>query len=393
MDYLTRSIESSIRHQLTRGKSVLLLGARQTGKTTLIKQLNPTLSLSFIYPQIRQRYEKSPDTLRHEILALPSQLGLPIVAIDEVQKIPQIMDVIQGIIDENLAQFILSGSSARKLRHGAKINLLPGRLVVMHLDPFSLDEMQQPYASIESLILDGSLPGVFLTPNTSDREIDLQSYVTTYLEEEIRAEAVVRQIGTFSRFLEWAASESGQIINLTKLSQQIGVSHSTISAYYQIVEDCLIAERVEAYTNSSTRHRLTKSPRYLFFDMGVRRVCAREGREMSEKQLGHLFEHFVGIELLRSLRSTSAKLHFWRDPSGPEIDWLIVADKKLTPIEVKWTDSPSDRDCRHLRLFLAEYPESEQGYIVCRTPRRMKLGNMITAIPWQEIHGVVGAGS
>lgn len=321
----------------------------------------------------------------HPILALPSKNGRPIVAIDEVQKIPQMMDVIQGIIDENLAQFILSGSSARKLRHGTRINLLPGRLVVFHLDPFSLEEMQQPYASIESLILDGSLPSIFLTPDVRDREIDLQSYVTTYLEEEIRAEAVVRQIGTFSRFLEWAASEAGQIINLTKLSQQIGVSHSTISSYYQILEDCLIAERVEAYTNSSTRHRLTKSPRYLFFDMGVRRLCAGEGRGMSEKQFGHLFEHFVGIELLRSLRTTSAKLHFWRDPSGPEIDWLIVQDKKLTPIEVKWTDSPSDRDCRHLRLFLEEYPQSEQGYIICRTPRRMNLGNKITAIPWQDI--------
>ena len=200
----------------------------------------------------------------------------PLVILDEIQKVPTILDTVQDMIDAQAADFIITGSSARKLRRGVDVNLLPGRVVTFRLDPFSLREL--PATDLNERLMYGSLPGIVAVKAVDDRETDLGSYVTTYLEEEVRAEAVVRNIGHFARFLELAASESGGIVNLRKLSQEIGVSHTTIGAYYQILEDCLIAERIEPLTQSKTRKKLTRSDKYLFFDLGVRRLAAGKGQ-------------------------------------------------------------------------------------------------------------------
>ena len=260
MEYIHRFLEERIRHTFKRGKSVLLLGARQTGKTTLINRFKHDLLISFVPPDIRQQYEKSPHLLRGEVEALDAQAsGLaargkrPLVILDEVQKVPVILDVVQDLIDRGKANFILTGSSARKLRRGAQVNLLPGRVVAFRMDPFSLQEF--PAKDLNERLIYGSLPGILAVQPLADREADLESYVTTYLEEEVRSEAVVRNLGDFARFLELAASESGGIINLRKLSQEIGVSHTTIGAYYQILEDCLVAERIEPLTQSKTRKK------------------------------------------------------------------------------------------------------------------------------------------
>ena len=387
MKYIKRLQEDRIRHAFGRNKSVLLLGARQTGKTTLVRQFKSDLSISFVQPDVRQRYEKAPQLLKGEVEALtPDVKGKrPLVILDEVQKVPVILDVVQDIIDRGMANFILTGSSARKLRRGAQVNLLPGRVVAFRMDPFSLREFSAK--DLVERLLYGSLPGILAVQTLSDRETDLGAYVTMYLEEEIRAEAVVRNIGDFARFLELAASESGGIINLRKLSQEIGVSHTTIGAYYQILEDCLIAERIEPLTHSKTRKKLTKSDKYLFFDLGVRRLAAREGTKLSRDTMGLIFEQFIGLELLRSAHTNGkgGKLRFWRDPDGPEVDWVIDADGVYTPIEVKWTENPASADIRHLEVFLSEYKTAGTGYLVCRVPRKVKLSDRIFAIPWQSI--------
>lgn len=390
MKYIPRLLETKIRHTIDRNKSVLLLGARQTGKTTLIGRFDPDLSISFVQPDVRQRYEKSPHLLKGEIESLVSKNGARrfLVILDEVQKVPAILDVVQDIIDREKANFILTGSSARKLRRGAEINLLPGRIVAFRMDPFSLKEF--PSQGLENLLLYGSLPGISAVRDLRDREIDLESYVTTYLEEEVRAEAVVRNLGDFARFLELAASESGGIINLRKLSQEIGVSHTTIGAYYQILEDCLIAERIEPLTRSKTRKKLTKSEKFLFFDLGVRRLAAREGTKPSRDTMGKLFEQFVGLELLRSARAKSqaVKIRFWRDPDGPEVDWVVDRDGAYTPVEVKWTENPMPGDAHDLEVFLSEY-ESDVGYLICRVPRKIKLRDKVFALPWQSLDGLI----
>ena len=391
MKYIPRILEQKIRHTIDRNKSVLLLGARQTGKTTLIQRFDSDLSISFVQPDIRQRYEKSPHLLKGEVESLAPKAGSrrPLVILDEVQKVPVILDVIQDLIDQGRAHFILTGSSARKLRRGAQVNLLPGRVVAFRMDPFSLREL--PSKNLGDLLLYGSLPGILAVPDPLDRETDLESYVTTYLEEEVRAEAVVRNLGDFARFLELAASESGSIINLRKLSQEIGVSHTTVGAYYQILEDCLIAGRVEPLTQSKTRKKLTKSEKFLFFDLGVRRLAAREGVKLSRDTLGRLFEQFVGLELLRSAhaKSQTVRIRFWRDPDGPEVDWIIDKDGIYTPVEVKWTENPAPADIRHLKVFLSEYPSAEAGYLVCQVPRRTKLGDKIFALPWQSVDELI----
>lgn len=390
MTYLNRQIFSVTQHALNRGKSVLLLGARQTGKTTLIhQQIKPDIYYSFIQPAIRQRYEMNPSLLAGEIEAeiRVKKLQDPIVVIDEIQKVPLVLDVVQDLIDRRVARFILTGSSARKLKRGATINLLPGRVVLLHLDPLMLTEITESLPPISSLLLYGSLPGIFTESLDQDRNIDLNTYVKTYLEEEIRAEALVRSIGHFAKFLLLAASEAGNIINLRKLSQEIGVAHSTISGYFQILEDCLILERIEPLTHSPIRSRLSKAPKYVFFDLGVRRLCAEEGINLPITNMSNLFEQFVGIELIRQLRllMTPTKVLYWRDHAGPEVDYVIQHDKGYVPIEVKWSTHPTEKDCRHIKLFLSEYKNASEGYIVCQTQKRYLLADNITAIPWQEI--------
>ncbi|MFT5208068.1 MAG: putative AAA+ superfamily ATPase [Candidatus Omnitrophota bacterium] len=384
--YTVRDLEKPIKATLKRGKSILLFGARQTGKTTLIKRLEHDLYISLAASPIRIKFEKDPGLLIREIQALEQPNSKkPLIIIDEVQKVPALLDSIQYLIDENNAQFILTGSSARKLTRGPHINLLPGRVVVLRLDPYNLSEHES--ISLNHALIYGSLPGILATKNKHDRETDLISYVDTYLEEEVRAEAIVRNIGAFARFLELAASESGNIINLHKLSTEIGVAHTTISAYYQILEDCLIAHRVEPITQSKTRKKLTKSQKYLFFDLGVRRIAAKEGIQLPRQALGHIFEQMVGLELIRMARlnANNTTIKFWRDPGGPEVDWIIENNKQWLPIEVKWTDNPQPKDIRHLKVFLNEYSNTEKGYIICRCSHRLKMSNQITAIPWQDI--------
>lgn len=348
------------------------------------------LRISLARPDIRVRYEKSPGLLRGEVEALEKKGPLPpLVILDEVQKVPVLLDAVQDLIDRGAARFVLTGSSARKLRRGSSSNMLPGRASVFHLDPFSMEEYLP--TSLEEILLYGSLPGIATVSHAEDRESDLSAYVTTYLEEEIRAEAAVRSLGAFARFLELAAAEAGGIVNLRGLAADIGVAHTTIASYYQILEDCLIADRIEPLTSSSTRKKLTRSDKYLLFDMGVRRLAAHEGRRVLPTRWGQLFEQWVGLELLRWARTAvpSARIRFWRDPDGPEVDWLIDRDGVYTPIEVKWTDSPEARDARHLSCFIKEYPSAKQGYVICRTPSRVKLSPNVLAVPWQELRMIL----
>lgn len=386
MSFFKRTLLSSLQAQLSRGKSVLLLGPRQTGKTTLVSHLRVDFEISFLLQRTRLLYEKDPDHLVHEIEALGKKK--PLIFIDEVQKVPDLMDVIQYLIDGKKAQFILTGSSARKLRHQKALNLLPGRIVEMRLDPLCLAEINEP--NLNELLLTGSLPSIFSELDRDNKEIDLDSYVSTFLEEEVRKEAVVRSVPAFARFLELAAIDSGRISNFLEISKQIGVAHTTISSHYQILEDCLIVERFDPIVKSMRRKKLTRSSRYLFFDMGVRRITANEGRKLIPERMGELFEHFIGLELRRLSRLFApprTEVAFWRDPGGPEVDWVIQFPDRWIPIEVKWTEHPTATQAVHLETFLDEYPEAKKGYIICRTSRSHRLSDRVDAIPWKNLMG------
>ncbi|MGE4169931.1 MAG: ATP-binding protein [Candidatus Margulisiibacteriota bacterium] len=388
MDTIKRRLTDQLKADLARDKSILLLGPRQTGKTTLTQSLQSDLSLSFLLPSTRMRFEREPELLLKEIEALPASPKLPLVVLDEIQKVPDLLDVIQYIIDQNKAKFILTGSSARKLRRKASVNLLPGRVLYYKLDPLIIPE--NPIQDLTHHLTYGSLPGICLLENAAEKEKELDSYVSLYMEEEIRAEAVVRNIQAFSKFLMCAGSEAGQALNFAKLSQDIGVSQSTIASYYEILEDCLIIQRIMPLGGSS-RRRLTKAPKYLLFDLGIRRLCTQEPAQLSEAALGGLFEQFIGLELLRFTHQSTQKtqLLYWRDHNGPEVDWILETNKTLIPIEVKWTSAPTEKDQRHLTTFMQEY-NCKEGYIVCQTPRPFKLGPGITALPWQQLWQALG---
>lgn len=187
--------------------------------------------------------------------------------------------------------------------------------------------------------------------------------------------------------MKLAALESGLISNFNKLSQDIGVSGPTIGEYYQILVDCLVAERIEALSQSRTRKKLIKSPKFLIYDLGVRRIAAGEGRDIPDRYLGDLFEQWVGLELLRLMRTLPQKssLLFWRDQSGTEVDWVIDKNNEYTPIKVKWTANPRPSDARHIHAFLEEYPNSSRGYVICRIPRAQKLTDRVEALPWEGL--------
>lgn len=398
MPFIKRLIQHKIEDILSRGKSVLLLGPRQTGKTTLLAhQVKADIAYSFIEADLRRRYESNPEILIDEIkayLQLHQINDLPIVIIDEIQKVPDIMDPIQDAIDRKLAKFVLTGSSARKLKHNRNnqaINLLPGRVIELHMEALSLLEIPKPLPSIEDLILNGSLPEIIQQTRIQHKEELLTSYVNIYLEEEIRAEALVRNLGSFSRFLSYAAVDAGKEINLNKLSQEIGVSRYTINEYFQILIDCLIIDRIDPVTDLTTRRRLTKSPKYLFFDTGIRRVAAGEGLRLPQKYYGDLFEQFIGIELLKLIRvfAPQAKLKYWHAHAGPEVDYVIEYNRQFIPIEVKWTSTPTKGDAKHLLKFIQEYECITPAYVVCRTPRPMALSDNILAINWESMPEII----
>lgn len=383
---IQRKMEGLIRHHLKRGKSILLLGPRQTGKSTLIEGMSADLAITFSLPSNRQRYEKSPEILKEEVESLhrENHKRSLLVTLDEVQKVPAILDVVQFLIDRKMARFILTGSSARKIKRGSDANLLPGRVVSLGMSPFLYDEYSQ--LSIERILDDGMLPAIATQSNSSDRAVDLKSYVESYLEDEIRAEAIVRRLGHFARFLELACLESGRISNFSSLSQEIGISHTTIAAFYEVLEDTLIAHRVDPITRSTSRKKLTRSSRYLIFDMGVRRVCAGEAPAVGSKRHGELFEQWIGLELINRMQylNKPTRLRFWRDPDGPEVDWVIDQGSRLVPLEVKWTDHPQAKHVKHLHVFMEEYGQ-KAGYIVCTAPRPIRISKNVTAISWRDL--------
>ncbi len=399
---LLRFTQLQIESLINSGDSLLLLGPRQVGKTTLIHKLLEKKNNTVIYqlqnPTTRLSLEIDPGKLIREIEAFKKP---PTVFIDEIQKVPALFDAIQLLIDNHKAQFILTGSSARKLRRQGA-NLLPGRIIYRRLDPMlwtelgltkesNIEELKIKYIqststyTLDDVLIFGSLPLLVQALSAKRAEL-LQSYSHIYLEEEIRLEAISRKIGSFARFLELAAHESGTNINLTKLSFESGVSLPTIKSYYQVLEDTLIVERIDPFKRNA-RKRILSSPRYYYFDIGVRNALARlpleKGLIMTQK--GILFEHFVILEILRRIRALNKpyKLYYWRTSGGAEVDCVIDCGDNVIPIEIKSSTSVRSGEIKGLRQFLADYGSiAPKGYVISQSPTKQKLAKNITMLPW-----------
>ncbi len=401
--HILRIIQEDLVKSVDKRQSFFLLGPRQVGKTTLIQELlagnSDVHSIPLQDPNLRLAYERDPGLLTRQFSVTGTHKT---IFIDEVQKVPELLDAAQLLIDEKKANFILTGSSARKLRKSGA-NLLPGRVKSFHMDPLmwgelgwikeqSCPELALPpletevrFSLDESLIF-GSLPGILSLPNAQDRKDFLQAYATLYLEEEIRAEALTRKVGAFSRFLELAAQESGTSPNLSKLSMEAGVSVPTLREYYSILQETLVLERIDPYLKNS-RKRILSMPRYYFFDIGVRNALARMPLESAAAQMlkGPLFEHAVMLEIIRRVRAMRKdwRVCFWRTAAGAEVDCIIDMGERVIPIEIKASRSVRKADVKGLSIFLADYPiVAKQGYVITMGDVPERLAENIVAIPW-----------
>ena len=399
---LLRYLNASVSSLAKKKYSCLILGPRQAGKTTLVNECLKDVKNTVIYllqdPSLRIDIEKNPSRIINQIRAHKKN---PCVFIDEAQKVPPIFDAIQVLIDNQDAHFILTGSSARKLkRHG--VNLLPGRIKRYHLSPLLWGELglvkecaikelsigninRNVLYSFEDTLIYGSLPGIVTLPQ-KERSDFLKAYAEIYLEEEIRAEALSRKIGAFSRFLELAAVESGTNPNLRKLSNESGVSQPTIKEFYNILEDTLVIERVEPYLKNA-RKRILSSSRYYFFDLGVRNVLARFPITpgLVNAQKGTLFEHAVMLEIIRRVRALNKnyKICYWRTSAGAEVDCIIDLGSSVIPIEIKSSSFVTQAEIKGLRSFLSDYGKvAKRGYVITMGGRKEVLADNITAIPW-----------
>ena len=411
---IDRWMRTYLKNHLSKPFVHILFGARQTGKTTLLRALLPDASLVYNLadPEERTRLLSEPGLFRRECEALPKRSDAHIVLVDEAQAVPAIFDAVQVLYDNDRSRwrFVLCGSSARKLRRTG-VNLLPGRAILYRLYPLILLERpplgmgnsstEQPLirlegggplessfppADIEERLAYGDLPGIVLL-NEEDRKPVLRSFASVHLEEEIRREALVKDWGAFVNFLRLAAREAGQMVNVAAISREVGLSQPTVKSYYQLLEDMFIGFHVPAYSKSP-RKNLLSTPRFFFFDLGIRHAASgvTPDRNMVRANPGKYFEQWVGIEIWKRLQYRGdGTLHHLRTKDGAEVDFIVEIGGDVIPLEVKWTRNPSLRDVTHLAHFLKENPKAKRGYVICRCPRPAKLNESITALPWQYL--------
>ncbi|MCK9507922.1 MAG: AAA family ATPase [Pigmentiphaga sp.] len=344
--------------------SVFLWGARQTGKSTLLKILYPNHTyIDSLKSDEFERYNRRPALLREE-LSMKSENEL--IIIDEIQKIPALLDEVHWLISNHKLRFILSGSSARKLRRSGA-NLLGGRAVRKNLYP--LVSMEIPDFDIVKACNHGMLPRHYLTENAYDR---LQAYVGDYLQEEIKAEALTRNLSSFTRFMEVAALSNGEIINYQNIASECGVSAPTIKEYFSILEETLVGYIIPAFTKHVKR-RVIQSPKFYYFDLGiVNYLLKRTDLQPGSPEFGHAFDHFMIQEIIACLAYTNSRLQlsYWRTTSGYEVD-MVLGDAEIA-IEIKSSAEVRSHHLKGLKAFAEEFPQARLIVIsLDKNPRKM----------------------
>ena len=364
-------------------RSVLVLGPRQVGKSTLLSSLGPEITINLASPSVFRDYVTRPERLERELHAAGPDVRT--VFIDEVQRVPALLNVVQVTLDHqpDRFRFLLSGSSARKLRRG-QANLLPGRIHVHHMHPLLACEIGDAF-DLDRVLAHGTLPGIYAEPDPALRAAALRAYSNIYLREEISAEALVRNIGGFGRLLELAAASSGKIVNIAAFCRDAGVGYETARRHLGVLEDTLVAFSVPAWSGSD-RMRLVSHPKVFFFDVGVRNALLRRPLDRpSDDERGLLLEHLVGYELHRRLGTLwpDGALYHYRTRHGAEVDFVLQLESMLWGIEVKASRNVSSRAVRGLKRFAARVPGVARQIVVFLGPRRQRLGE-VEAIPLRE---------
>ena len=330
------------------GISIFLFGARQTGKTTLLHQQFPdAIYIDLLDTDTLARYSRRPGLLYDKLKNVPN--GTTVI-IDEIQQVPLLLNEVHRLISQNGIRFILCGSSARKLRRKG-YNTLGGRALPCYLYPLVSAEI--PDFNIDKAVTNGMMPAFYLADDASS---ELSAYIDVYLREEVKAEALVRNLNSFQKFLDVAAITDGEIVNYSNIASDCWVSANTIKEYFSILEDTLIGYMVPAYTKK-IRRRLVGAPKFYFFDIGVvNHLLHRKEIVRGTNEYGHAFEHIVIQELVAYIGYTrnENKLSYWRTSTGIEVD-AILGDK--VAIEIKSSDDIQNKHMKGLRAFREEHPD------------------------------------
>lgn len=329
--------------------SIFLFGARQTGKSTILRQQFPKETyIDLLDTRLRQRFQRNPALLYDMLKDKPAGT---LIIIDEIPEVPELLNEVHRLISEKSHTFILCGSSVRKLKRKGH-NTLGGRALPVYFFPLVSAEI--PEFDIDRAVTFGMVPSHYFAKKPKRR---LEAYINVYLKEEIKEEALVRNLGAFQRFLEVAAISDSEIVNNKNIAQECGVSTTTVANYFDILEDTLIGYKLPAYTKTVQR-RLIQAPKFYFFDVGIaNHLLHRNELTRGTMEYGHAFEHLVVQELMAYMHYThqEERLTYWRTYAGAEVD-IVIGDARVA-IEIKATEDVQPRHLKGLRSFGEEHPE------------------------------------
>lgn len=329
--------------------SIFLFGARQTGKSTILRKEFPkSVFIDLLDSELRMRFKRRPSLL-YEMLK--DKESNTIVVIDEIPEVPELLNEAHRLISEKDIIFVLCGSSARKLKRKG-YNTLGGRAYPCYFYPLTSNEITD--FDLDRALTYGLLPTHYLAKNPKRL---LAAYVDVYLKEEIQEEALARNLTGFHRFLEIAALTNGEIVNYANIASECGVSAQTIKSYFGILEDTLVGYMIPAYTKVMKR-RLVQAPRFFFFDVGLtNHLLHRDALVRGTPEYGHAFEHFIIMELIAYIgyNHKEEQLSYWRTHTGVEVD-VVIGNAKLA-IEIKSADEIAKRHMKGLKSFGDDYPD------------------------------------
>ncbi len=372
--------------ELAPRRSFFLFGARGTGKTTLILkryQSQNTLWIDLLSYEEEEKFSQNPD----ELIFILNQKRYNAVVIDEIQKIPKLLDVVQKIMREKTRiQFILTGSSARRLKRGSA-NLLAGRAIQYYLFPFSVFELNSA-SSMSSILEYGTLPEVWNIKSKLEKEEFLKSYVQTYLKEEVLSEQIIRKLPPFRNFLPIAAQQNGQPVNYSSIAQDIGTDDKTVKNYFSILEDTLLGFFLPYY-HKSVRKQQRQSPKFYFFDTGVKRALEKQLNlplTAGTYSYGQAFEHRVLLECfyLNEYLRKDFSFYYLRTKEQNEIDLIIERPgKKDILIEIKSTLRVQKKHINSLLRFQRDWPVSCTAQVWSREKTAKKIED-VCCLFWRE---------
>ncbi len=373
--------QRSLAIDLPAGKSAFLWGPRKTGKTYWIRQSFPSATvIDLLKTDVFADYATRPALLRERFAGHPK-----LIVIDEVQMVPDLLNEVHGLIESHGQSFLLTGSSARKLRR-SHANLLGGRAWRYEMRPLIFRETEG--FELESVMVSGCVPPHFLSP---DPVADLRAYVGDYLKEEIAAEARVRSIPSFAEFLRVSAVTNGELLNYTNVAREAGVSAKVVRGYFEILEDTLLGFRLQPWRRVKSR-RLIESEKFYWFDVGVANFLSRRRPQPGTPEFGKAFEHYILMELRawQAYRQPDLALTFWRTASGYEVDFIL--DDFWAAIEVKASVRVHDGDLTALRA-LRDEQTIKQCCVVCQESIPRKTADGIAIVPWRHFLDCLWAGA